>query len=206
MSHPPLILKTSSQITPELLKRLFIFRHAVFVERLGWVPPRGGEEVDFFDTLNPLYAISQDGNGHIVAAARLLPMNGPSMLRDVFPSLLDGAPCPSDETVWEISRFALRPTPGDRTGHRRALLALVERLFDVALSRGVRRLIAVSDQRLERLVAETTGLPIHRLAPPQRMGNDWVVAGWTEVSSAARSQLAERAHADRPWTLSRPAA
>ncbi|CAO3435316.1 acyl-homoserine-lactone synthase [Azospirillum doebereinerae] len=199
-------VKSSSSLPPQLLRRLFAFRHAVFVTRLGWVPPRGDEEVDFFDTLNPVHALCQDGDGTILAAARLLPMAGPSMLRDVFPALLGNAPCPQDAETWEISRFALRPVPGVRTGHRQVLRTLVARLFDVAQAHGVRRLVAVSDTRLERMVTDATGLPLQRFAPPQRVGVEWAVAGCVEVSSATRAQLAARAQHRGPSRVRRAAA
>ncbi|KAA0677299.1 conjugal transfer protein TraI [Azospirillum brasilense] len=206
MNHQISFLKQSNQIPPDLLRRLFEFRHEVFVQRLGWVPARGAEEVDYFDTLGPHYAVCQDQDGQVIAGARLLPMAGPSMLRDVFPALLGDRPCPQDEGTWEISRFALRPTRGDRTAHRRALLSLVGRMLDFAVDRGIHRLVAVSDTRLERLVADATGLPIHRLSSPQRIGTDWAVAGWTDVSTAARAALADRLRRDRARDDARTAA
>lgn len=206
MTYPVITVRHTTELSSELLRCLFVFRHEVFVDRLAWVPPRGGEEVDFFDALNPVHAICQDGNGAIFAAARLLPMTGPSMLRDVFPALLGDTPCPDDAGTWEISRFALRPTTGTRAGHRRVLLALTERLFHFAQARGIQRLVAVSDTRLERMVTQATGLPLRRLSPPQRLGNDWAVAGWADVSEAACTALAAQAQTGQRFDARRGAA
>lgn len=198
MTYPAITILPAAELPHELLRNLFTFRHAVFVDRLGWVPPRGAEEVDFFDTLNPVHVLCRDGDGAILATARLLPMSGPSMLRDVFPTLLGDTPCPNDAGTLEISRFALRPATGTRTSHRHILLTLTERLFRFAQHRGIRRLVAVSDTRLERMVTQATGLPLHRLAPPQRLGNGWAMAGWADVSEAACALLAARSRTGQP--------
>lgn len=195
MTHVSLTLRFSTDISPRLLRDVFAFRHDVFVRRLGWVPPRGLEEVDFFDTLNPVHAICQTHGGEIVAAARLLPMDGPSMLRDVFPNLLGSAPCPADRLTWEISRFALR-LAGGRGLHREALLTLTDGLVRFANDQGATRLVAVSDTRLERLVTATTGIPLVRLAPPQKVGNCMAVVGCADVNEAMsrlRTLLPDRA-------------
>lgn len=195
MTYHNILIAPANQIPEELLRLLFVFRHEVFVTRLGWVPPRGTEEVDFFDTLGPVHAICQDRHGSIVAAARLLPTSGPTMLRDIFPDLLGGTACPSDDRIWEISRFALCPSPGPAARHRHILLEFVHALFRFAQSGGIHRLVAVSDTRLERLVSAATGLALSRLAPPQQLGSCRAVAGFADVTDTACSYLADRLNA-----------
>ena len=70
-------------------------RYRVFKERLDWdVQVSGDMEIDEFDALHPAYLLQRATDGRIQGCVRLLPSTGPTMLRDTFPVLLDGAPPP----------------------------------------------------------------------------------------------------------------
>lgn len=83
-------------------------RFRVFKERLGWaVHAEYGTERDRFDALEPVYLLHRGNDDRLHGCVRLLPSTGPTILRDVFPQLLGGNPCPSDPRIWESNRFAL---------------------------------------------------------------------------------------------------
>src|SRR4030088_789278 len=83
-------------------------RYRVFRGRLDWeVQVSGDMEIDEFDAFQPYYLLQRAGDGRIQGCVRLLPSTGPTMLRDTFPVLLDGASAPSSSAIWESSRFAL---------------------------------------------------------------------------------------------------
>jgi acyl homoserine lactone synthase len=66
-------------------------RYRIFKERLGWdVQVSGDMEIDEFDACRPVYLLQKDGDGRPQGCVRLLPTNGPTMLRDTFAVLLDG--------------------------------------------------------------------------------------------------------------------
>jgi acyl homoserine lactone synthase len=75
-------------------------RYRVFKERLDWdVQFSGDMEIDEFDALHPAYLIQRATDNRVQGCVRLLPSTGPTMLRDTFPVLLDGAPAPISPTI-----------------------------------------------------------------------------------------------------------
>ncbi|MFC4122949.1 acyl-homoserine-lactone synthase [Nonomuraea zeae] len=91
-----------------LLDGMFRLRHEVFYERLRWdVRSAHGRERDRYDDCDPVYVIGYaDGCEEITGCCRLLPTDGPYMLRDVFSETLRGGHAPCDPAVWELSRLA----------------------------------------------------------------------------------------------------
>ncbi|RWQ32702.1 MAG: conjugal transfer protein TraI [Mesorhizobium sp.] len=96
-------------------------RNRVFKERLDWdVRTDGRYEVYSFDALKPHYLILRGSDWPVVGCVRLLPSNGPTMLRDTFPVLLEGETAPEEPSVWKtaVSLLIFRRLP------RRALAEL----------------------------------------------------------------------------------
>lgn len=91
------------------LHEMHRLRYRVFKERLDWdVQTNCGYESD--DVLKPHYLIWRGSEG-LDGCVRLLPSNGPTMLRDTFPVLLERKTAPEEPSVWENSRFALDLPP-----------------------------------------------------------------------------------------------
>ena len=92
----------------QLITSMHQLRAQVFNDRLGWaVNVVNGQEIDDFDTANPLYLISVDSKNTLKGALRLLPTTGPNMLRDVFPQLLIGHDEVRSPLIWESTRFCV---------------------------------------------------------------------------------------------------
>lgn len=88
------------------LTEMHRLRYRVFKERLDWdVQISGDMEIDAFDALHPAYLLQRGEQGQVQGCVRLLPSTGPTMLRDTFPLLLDGASAPANPAIWESSRF-----------------------------------------------------------------------------------------------------
>lgn len=82
----------------------------VFKQRLDWtVQVSGNMEIDEFDVLRPVHLLHRP-----TGCVRHLPSTDPTMLRDIFPILLDGNPALKSNQIWESSRFAslIRMSPG----------------------------------------------------------------------------------------------
>lgn len=170
-----------------LLDGMFRLRHEVFHERLRWnVDSLHGRERDAFDDCDPVYVIGHlEGSREVTACCRILPTEGPYMLRDVFPEALRGAPAPCDPAVWEFSRLATGQawsrTPAAGFGSlARALLLEAFRWVD----RHGDTVVAVSSVAVERSV-HAMGVPTHRLGDGRatRLGDVLCSAYTTSVSA-----------------------
>src|SRR5215207_6383380 len=84
------------------LWEMHALRAKVFQGRLGWeVPVLSGMEIDGYDTLEPHYMMMREPDagakaGILRGCWRLLPTQGPYMLKDSFSQLLHGQPAPCD--------------------------------------------------------------------------------------------------------------
>lgn len=160
-------------------------RHRVFKERLNWdVQVSGDMEIDEFDALHPVYLLQRANDGCIQGCVRLLPSSGPTMLRDTFPVLLDGASAPASWTIWESSRFALdthADAPKAAHGIASATYELFAGMIEFGLSRRLTEIITATDARMERILRRA-GWPLRRIGKPRAFGNTVAVAGYLEVS------------------------
>lgn len=84
-----------------------------FHERLQWeVSVDGnGEEIDEYDSLNPLYIIASDEMGSHEGSMRLLPTTGRTMVNEHFLEVTDGVQIVSPN-IWECTRFCISPSAG----------------------------------------------------------------------------------------------
>ncbi len=171
-------------------------RHEVFFERMGWQVPTTGEfEVDYFDvSCDPAYVIHQDEQGEVDGCMRLLPTDGPYLLRDCFPQLMGDHPMVTEPDVLEVSRFAVRcPSPAlrRRSGASGAIaLKLMTGATEYALAHGFRGFVAVADLRMER-VLRLAGCQTTRFAAPVSFGHEPAVA----VSIPATAEMLAGFHA-----------
>ena len=167
-------------------------RQRVFNERLGWdVQVSGDMEIDEFDALHPAYLLQRGGNGRIQGCVRLLPSSGPTMLRDTFPVLLDGASAPSSSTIWESSRFALdvdTDAPKAAHGLASAPYELFAGMIEFGLSRRLTDIVTVTDVRMERILRRA-GWPLQRIGNPRKLGNTLAVAGYLDVSTESLTRV-----------------
>ena len=93
---------------PKMLTDIYRLRHESFNQRLGWeVESVDGMETDCFDNLDVSHIALSDDEGNVVGCWRALPTKGDYMLRNTFPQLLRGEGVPSENNIWEISRFTV---------------------------------------------------------------------------------------------------
>lgn len=177
---------------------MFRLRAEVFGTRLGWQVQvdADGFEIDPFDSLDRAHYIIAQGDGHVDACWRLLPTNGPYMLRDVFPELLHGTPAPAAHDVWELSRFAVA---SDRVGQADSAgthqigfgelsVALMAESTRFARANGIARYVTVTTTAIERMLKKQ-GVHVYRLGPPLRIGAVLTVACFIEIDRVTLQAL-----------------
>src|ERR1700719_2068777 len=156
----------------EEITEMHRLRYRVFKERLDWdVQVSGDMEIDQFDALHPAYLLQRASDDRIQGCVRLLPSIGPTMLRDTFPVLLDGAAAPTSPAIWESSRFALdlHPnTPKATHGLATATYELFAGMIEFGLSRQLTDIVTVTDARMERILRRA-GWSLRRIGKPRAL-------------------------------------
>lgn len=174
------------------LHEMHRLRYRVFKERLGWdVRTRGGFEIDAFDALKPNYLLLRGDEGGVNGCVRLLPSTGPTMLRDTFSMLLSGMSVPQTPQIWESSRFALdlpSSAPKRAAGIALGTYELFAGMIEFGLSRRLRRIVTVTDLRMERILRRA-GWPLDRIGNPETIGTTRAVAGFLDVSDESLAAI-----------------
>jgi acyl homoserine lactone synthase len=164
-------------------------RARVFCVRMGWdIPTIGGMEIDGYDTHGPHYMLIQDPSGRVRGCLRIMPTNGPNMLRDTFGLLLQGRPAPAGRHIWELSRFAIESNNDQGFGFAGLTTQAIRAAIAFAHRMGITRYVTVTTAPVERMLRRT-GMEISRLGPPQRIGVENAVALEIAMSPQTRAAM-----------------
>ncbi len=163
------------------LWEMHTLRAKVFRGRLGWeVPVLSGMEIDGYDALDPQYMLMRERGGALRGCWRLLPTDGPYMLKDSFPQLLDGQEAPSDPSIWELSRFAIETDGAGGYGFSQITMESIAAIIRHGHEIGLSRYVTVTTTAIERLLRRA-GVVITRLGAPQVIGVETAVALYVEI-------------------------
>jgi acyl homoserine lactone synthase len=151
-------------------------RTRVFKERMGWeVPILSGMEIDGYDAIDPYYMVIRGGDDAVCGCWRMLPTEGPYMLKDTFPELLHGAPAPEARNIWELSRFAIETDGPQGFGFAGLALEAMREIVLFGDRMGITNYVTVTTVAIERLLRRT-GIAITRYGPAIRIGVETAVA------------------------------
>ncbi len=174
------------------LWEMHTLRAKVFSGRLGWeVPVLSGMEIDGYDALDPAYMQIREPGGPLRGCWRLLPTEGPYMLKDSFPQLLEGQQAPSDPRVWELSRFALETDKENRYGFSEMTLDAFAAVVRHGIENGITHYVTVTTTGMERLTRRA-GVVTSRLGAPQQIGIEKAVAFYVDVQATWEALFAQR--------------
>ncbi|WVT78008.1 acyl-homoserine-lactone synthase (plasmid) [Sinorhizobium chiapasense] len=161
-------------------------RARVFHDRLGWeVNVADDYESDRFDELQPTYILAVSDAGQLAGCARLLPALGPTMLSDVFPSLLPCGRLGAHPTMIESSRFCVDTSLGEGRGDgviHEATLTMFAGIIEWSVANGFTEIVTVTDLRFERILARV-GWSLQRFGEPKKIGATMAVAGTLPANS-----------------------
>jgi len=135
----------------------FKLRHKVFNERLNWkVKSFNQSETDIFDNDETWYAALTGNDNQVIGTWRALPTTGDYMLRSVFPEMTRGETLPEDDSIWEISRFAIDKTKRTKPVGRNYICieskALIQSFYDFSHQHNLEQLVAVTSVAAERMM------------------------------------------------------
>ena len=156
---------TDLLLQPDKASQLFRLRHRVFSEELRWcAASRVGEERDEYDApeCSPLYLLAHAGDDRLAGCLRLLPTTGRFMLQHTFGRHVSDVRVPVDDTVWEISRFAIdREVVSAGKPGLTGIVAgeLIQGLTEFGLAMGIRKYVALYAASMTKLVARLGAEP-----------------------------------------------
>ena len=181
---------TRKDFDNEHINQMHRLRARVFKGRLGWdIPTTAGMEIDDFDALDPYYMLIQDETGRVRGCWRLMPTEGPNMLRDTFPQLLHGAAAPEGRHIWELSRWAIDTEGEEQTfGFADLTIHAIQSIMTFAQRMGISRYVTVTTTSVERLIRRT-GIELCRIGPPLQIGIERAVALDVAVSAQTLTAL-----------------
>lgn len=157
-------------------------RAKVFKDRLGWeVPILSGMEIDGYDALDPMYMmIREPGGGTLRGCWRLLPTEGPYMLKDSFSQLLHGQEAPQDEHIWELSRFAIETDGNACFGFSEITMESIGEIISHGYHAGIDQYVTVTTTAIERLLRRA-GVVTRRFGSPMMIGIERAVALYVDI-------------------------
>jgi len=169
------------------LWEMHALRAKVFQGRLGWeVPVLSGMEIDGYDALEPHYMMMRDScEGILRGCWRLLPTEGPYMLKDSFSQLLHGQDAPCDEHIWELSRFAIETGGSNHFGFSQMTMESFAAILRFGHERGIERYVTVTTTSIERLLRRG-GIVTERLGPPLVIGVETAVALYVDIEATCQ--------------------
>ena len=179
------------------LREMHTLRAKVFKGRLGWdVPLVSGMEIDAYDALEPWYMMMRDGGadagaGTLRGCWRLLPTEGPYMLKDSFAALLHGQTAPSDPRIWELSRFAIETKCNRCFGFSATTMESIAEIIGHAARNGIEQYLTVTTVAMERLLRRA-GVVTRRFGPALEIGVETAVALYVDVRATGAALCATR--------------
>ena len=169
---------------PDLMQKVWRFRHVQFVERLGWtdLSSHDGREVDRFDTGDAIHLVLEK-NGEVVGYTRLLRTSGPHLLSDIYPQIMQGKDWPRGKTIYEWTRCISNAGAG-KFGQVQASHLLITGVLEFCLVSGIRGMIVETHPKLVSWMVET-GYEVEILNAPQVMNGVPVVPVYSGATRAA---------------------
>ncbi|HEU4708581.1 MAG TPA: acyl-homoserine-lactone synthase [Methylophilaceae bacterium] len=165
----------------QVLGDMHRLRAKVFRDRMGWdVPLMSGMEIDGYDAIEPTYMMISEAGGALRGCWRILPTEGPYMLKDSFPQLLHGQAAPEDPKIWELSRFAIETEGRHNFGFSEVAMESIGEIIAYGHRMGIDQYVTVTTTAIERLLRRA-GVVTSRFGPPIQIGVENAVALYVDI-------------------------
>lgn len=162
-------------------------RAKVFKERMKWdIPVMGGMEIDGYDAIEPFYMLMHDPAGNLRGCWRILPTEGPYMLKDSFPELLYDMPAPKHPRIWELSRFAIETDGQQAFGFSEIAMESIREIIAYGHRTEVDQYVTVTTTAIERLLRRS-GVATSRFGPPIRIGVEKTLGLYIDIEKSYKA-------------------
>ena len=158
-------------------------RHKVFIERENYqVPAYNNMEYDQYDTPAAMYLVYLAPNGDAWGCARLTPTAQGSMLKDIWPELVQNPDRVFQQNVLEGTRFCIEKSlPAEM--RRKICQELVIGYLEVGLAFGYEKIIGVMHPYIFRKVFGDCGINYSFLGGKIKLpSGDMIAAGEMEIT------------------------
>lgn len=154
----------------DLLKRVYSFRHEVFIKRENYaVYDVEQMEFDNYDRPNTVYLVKSHGQ-QILGVLRLNPTHLPYMIQDLWPHLVtDKDDMPKSEDVWECSRWSMQRGL-DPELRQRIFFEFMLGLLEFSSEQSIRCLVALTYKFIWNQI-KLAGWPPTLLGPTCKLSN-----------------------------------
>jgi acyl homoserine lactone synthase len=164
-----------------LLRAIYVFRARIFHHKLKWsVPLIDGQEIDRFDSLDPLWVVAED-KGEVQGCWRILPTTGDYLMQEPVFSGLSSSPLPAENHTVEISRFAVDLDFQNKRYAATVTREIIRASLDYLLQNGITRCVCVTSVAVERLL-RALGAKIDRMGNVRRIEDCLVVAAEIDIT------------------------
>lgn len=128
----------------DALDKMHRLRHEVFVEQLKWpdLTSRDGREYDHYDTPDASYIVVMEKD-EVVASVRMNRFDGPTLLTEVFPHLVQFGDMPTSGDTVDLSRFVVSPKVGDESRMARYGVEIIAAILEYGAAERLREFTAV---------------------------------------------------------------
>lgn len=174
------------------IEQYFRIRKQIFFDKLKWdVEIDGDLEYDKYDFMPNHYILSLDNAGTVLGGLRQMRTTHPTLTFEKFADLIADPASVFGPDTWETTRFAIRPEDRDirfASGVNRVAIELCAASLQAGLESGVRRHIAVCEERVIRLT-KAFAIPsdtLGRRSSPE--GGDILCVAW-QVSEESLGRL-----------------
>jgi acyl-homoserine lactone synthase len=168
------------------LDEMHRLRHQIYVDRRGWkaLARPDQREIDQFDTEDAVYLLGLDELGHVTSGLRLVPTTGPHLIRDVFPHAATWGRIPSDEHIYEFTRYFIVSGKNGMRAKRRVAGELLCAMFEYGLATGLTHYSLLCDTFFLPHMLECKW-KVHPLGLPTPYDEGTCIAVLFEISEAA---------------------
>jgi acyl homoserine lactone synthase len=171
-----------------LSRQYYRLRKHVFHDVLAWdVIAKNNQEIDEYDALSPLYvAWCSDDLQQLYGGVRLLPTDGPTLLRDVFQKTCPAEAMPCDAAIFEATRMCVDERVieerFDGMKPARAISLMLAALCECGLAIGAKSMVSNFEAPMRR-VYRRAGLEPKILGHADGYGKRPVYCGQFDINS-----------------------